>query len=127
MHRLFVVLFLGTVVQSADHGTFKDCSRVDFCKNLRGKTSESQYYSNADGAGLQDDNQAVVVSLQNRNGGSSLILTINGLEDDTFRVSIAETDSKRYQLDVVLAQDPVPIPYDFCLVVVPKFTISLQV
>lgn len=117
MYRLLVVLFLGTVVQSADHGTFKDCSRVDFCKNLRDKSSENQYFINADGVALQDDNQSVVVSLQNRNGGSSLVLTVNGLNDNTFRVSIAETDSTRYKLDVVLAQEPVPVSYVLYLIV----------
>ncbi|RZC39970.1 neutral alpha-glucosidase C-like [Asbolus verrucosus] len=54
----------------------------------------------------------VEMTLISNDGSSNLTLTIYALEDRTIRLKIREVDSSRYELQDVLDEEPVTIPFD---------------
>jgi alpha 1,3-glucosidase len=95
-----------TLAYGADHGTYKDCSRVDFCTNLRGREPSDNYAVDPSSISGGSDSDTLTATLKSNNGDSDLTLTLTGLQQNTFRLKITEVDSSRYELQDVLDGDP---------------------
>jgi alpha 1,3-glucosidase len=106
MRLLFIIFWTVTLTYCADHGTFKDCSRVDFCTNLRGREPSDNYAVDPSSISGSSDSDTLTATLKSNNGDSDLTLTLTGLQQNTFRLKITEVDSSRYELQDVLDGDP---------------------
>ncbi|KYB24988.1 neutral alpha-glucosidase C [Tribolium castaneum] len=106
----FVITLVVTQSLAADHNTFKDCSRVDFCTNLRTRQPSNDYSVDPDT--ITTNANTLSATLRPNSGGTDLVLTLTGLQEDTFRVKIKEVDSGRYELVDVLDGEPKPTDFN---------------
>ncbi|XP_044262216.1 neutral alpha-glucosidase C-like [Tribolium madens] len=104
MLRLLVFATFISLGHFADHDTFKNCSRVNFCNTLRDRQPLDKYAVDASTLVI-DDNGNVTVTLKAKEG-SDLQLELLALVDRTFRLRIKEVDSTRYELKDVLVSEP---------------------
>ncbi|XP_044262807.1 uncharacterized protein LOC123010172 [Tribolium madens] len=104
--RLVLVTVLLVQCFGADHNTYKNCSRIDFCANLRTREPSNDYLVDPDS--ITTDGNTLTATLKSNNDGTDLVLTLSGLEEDTFRLKIKEVDSGRYELVDVLDGEPKP-------------------
>ncbi|RZC33109.1 Glyco hydro 31 and/or Gal mutarotas 2 domain containing protein, partial [Asbolus verrucosus] len=100
---LFLIgIFAITAGYCADHNTFKNCSRVEFCTNFRSQQPADNYVVDPESISVEDGSNILTAILKSKVGGSDLSLFISGIKQSTFRLKIAEVDSTRYELKDVL-------------------------
>lgn len=75
---------------------------------MRTREPSNDYSVDPDSTNVNPDAYTLTATLKSNNGGSDLILTLTGLEDDTFRLKIKESDSKRYELVDILNGELTP-------------------
>ncbi|KAJ3640644.1 hypothetical protein Zmor_027193 [Zophobas morio] len=122
--KSLLILLFATLAFSADHGTFKDCARVEFCTNLRTRTPSDDYSVDSGSVSASTDSNTLTATLKSNNGGSDLTLTLSGLQQNTFRVKITEVDSTRYELQDVLDGEPGGLNFDDVQIVDNSVTVS---
>ncbi|KAJ3640646.1 hypothetical protein Zmor_027194 [Zophobas morio] len=110
--KFLLTVTSATVAFSADHGTYKNCSRVEFCNNLRSRTPSDDYLVDSGSVSASIDSNTLTATLKSNNGGSDLTLTLSGLQKNTFRVKITEVDFMRYELQDVLDGEPEGLNFD---------------
>ncbi|KAJ3617106.1 hypothetical protein MTP99_009103 [Tenebrio molitor] len=110
-------LFLG-LSYSADHDTFKDCSRVNFCTTLRSRSPQDKYSVDSSQFKISE-NGRVDLSLEANDGSANFNLSIFSLTDNRVRIQIKEINSTRHELDYVLDGKPPTLG-------MPKLTIEID-
>jgi hypothetical protein len=108
--RLWSFALLLGLSYSADHDTFKDCSRVKFCTTLRSISPQDKYAVDRTGFAVSAYGP-VDFSLDTINGSTHLNLSIFSLTDNRFRIQIKEINSSRHELDHVLYGIPTTVGY----------------
>ncbi|KAJ3617110.1 hypothetical protein MTP99_009106 [Tenebrio molitor] len=106
--RLWSFALLLGLSYSADHDTFKDCSRVKFCTTLRSRSPQDKYAVDRTGFAVSAYGP-VDFSLDTISGSTHLNLSIFSLTDNRFRIQIKEINSSRHELDHVLYGIPTTV------------------
>ncbi|KAJ8949569.1 hypothetical protein NQ318_016200 [Aromia moschata] len=107
---ILLAALVAIALGEADHDTFKDCSRIEFCTALRKNVIDSSAQFFADLGELEETDEKVTIPLSNENG-DSLILQISLLPFSRARIQVLQPGNDRYELVDVLDGEPETIPF----------------